>query len=653
MSSLRRPTTNDTVYNDECVISFDTPYTPTGLYINIKTFQSYGLSSLPCDTNATASTTAAPTLYAWVLKTKVPRVPTQKEVEGKTEPTKMAIGVDGGFKTEDQKYENKTTIHLVSRLSSTNEQAVFEYPNPTQLPSFVSDVVDAVVNHVSSAVDAKAATEWVEEIKTSKYANDLPIDDCITQGTKHVVDISDPTQWACEESGLTTGLWLNLSDGYIGSGRKNWDGTGGTGAAKTHYEEMLKISGGLKNYPLVVKLGTITPDGTGDVYSYAADEDDAVLNPNLPAHLARLGIDVNTLRKTEKSTAELNIELNLNYNFSAVTEEGATLIPLKGINFVGMANLGNTCYFNSTLQMLMALENVVTHYNGSSGSSGSSGSKSSSESSDGNEGNQVGGRRYVKSGAALGIAPPKDLRLQMAKLVEGMHTMTYVEQATLLSTDLQRRETLLAEEIARTSSSTKEDVQSSSTTQEEKEFEEVFVTPTSLRTLVGEGHPEFSTGKQQDAGEFLTHLMTYFETSARNIYNDPKEDLSRMFRFRTIERTDAGDEIGVKYDVTDGNTILRLSIPTEMISNRAEYEAYEKMQEEEEEKDNEPSETKKRKVDDVGEKTKVVLPNVHFEDVLKEYAKADVFDFRSGQAKRTNHFGNFPQYLWVQMNRYT
>ena len=133
------------------------------------------------------------------------------------------------------------------------------------------------------------------------------IDESITNGTKTVVDISDPSKWACEESGLTEGLWLNLSDGYIGSGRSNWDGSGGTGAAKTHYETLLNTTG--KNYPLVVKLGTITPDGKGDVYSYASDENDAVIDPKLHFHLQRLGIDINCLKKTEKSTAELQIEL--------------------------------------------------------------------------------------------------------------------------------------------------------------------------------------------------------------------------------------------------------------------------------------------------------------------------------------------------------
>jgi uncharacterized UBP type Zn finger protein len=50
-------------------------------------------------------------------------------------------------------------------------------------------------------------------------------------------------------SGETENLWLNLSTGYIGGGRKNWDGTGGSGAALQHFKD----TGSL--YPLCVKLG--------------------------------------------------------------------------------------------------------------------------------------------------------------------------------------------------------------------------------------------------------------------------------------------------------------------------------------------------------------------------------------------------------------
>ena len=66
---------------------------------------------------------------------------------------------------------------------------------------------------------------------------------------------------------------------------QNWDGSGGNGAARRHFEAT-----GSK-HPLVVKLGTITPHGA-DVYSYAADEDTMVLDPYLAQHLAHWGINM-------------------------------------------------------------------------------------------------------------------------------------------------------------------------------------------------------------------------------------------------------------------------------------------------------------------------------------------------------------------------
>ena len=45
-----------------------------------------------------------------------------------------------------------------------------------------------------------------------------------------------------------------------------------------------------------------------DVYSY--DEDDMVLDPNLPAHLAHFGIDIMAMKKTEQTMLELEIDAN-------------------------------------------------------------------------------------------------------------------------------------------------------------------------------------------------------------------------------------------------------------------------------------------------------------------------------------------------------
>ena len=122
-------------------------------------------------------------------------------------------------------------------------------------------------------------------------------------------------QWRCDETGTQDNLWLNLSTGFIGSGRQvipppqtqhglarsglrlaaDWHcslarlvqqyGMEGGGSALRHYE----ATG--RKYPLVVKLGTITPHGA-DVYSYAADEDDMVLDPLLAQHLSHWGINM-------------------------------------------------------------------------------------------------------------------------------------------------------------------------------------------------------------------------------------------------------------------------------------------------------------------------------------------------------------------------
>lgn len=46
-----------------------------------------------------------------------------------------------------------------------------------------------------------------------------------------------------------------------------------------------------------MKLGTITPDGKADVYSY--DEDDMVEDTKLVDHLAHFGINIAVLEKVK------------------------------------------------------------------------------------------------------------------------------------------------------------------------------------------------------------------------------------------------------------------------------------------------------------------------------------------------------------------
>ena len=59
-------------------------------------------------------------------------------------------------------------------------------------------------------------------------------------------------------------------------------GSGGNNHALDFYNENKEERG-----PLAVKLGTITHDGKGDVFSYA--EDNMVLDPYLEKHLEHFG----------------------------------------------------------------------------------------------------------------------------------------------------------------------------------------------------------------------------------------------------------------------------------------------------------------------------------------------------------------------------
>ena len=73
-----------------------------------------------------------------------------------------------------------------------------------------------------------------------------------------------------------------LTCGYLGCGRKFYDGSGGNNHTLNHCTTL--------NHPVAVKLGTITAEGTASVYCYKCDTD--VLDPNLKEHLNNFGIKI-------------------------------------------------------------------------------------------------------------------------------------------------------------------------------------------------------------------------------------------------------------------------------------------------------------------------------------------------------------------------
>jgi ubiquitin carboxyl-terminal hydrolase 5/13 len=277
-TKCRVATPKDSVLHSECAFTFHSPFTrDDGIVVNLQSFmgtiQELAFSNL-YDEKA---------LFLRVVKKRVQKLVAVSE---DNLPTKLAIGVEGGFATDEDKYETMSTYSVVLLKKPNHVVAELSYDesNKETFPEQVRTSVESIIHHVGMAIQ-QDLTAWQDDeaIPVSKYYKDLEF---VDNGVK----ISpDPKSWKCEKRGDTENLWLNLSDGFIGGGRQHWDGSGGSNGALDHFQETGE------KYPLVVKLGTITADGStvnADCYSYAKDEDGPVQIPNLKELLARRGIQV-------------------------------------------------------------------------------------------------------------------------------------------------------------------------------------------------------------------------------------------------------------------------------------------------------------------------------------------------------------------------
>ncbi|KAG0494683.1 hypothetical protein HPP92_005677, partial [Vanilla planifolia] len=246
--------------------------------------------------------------------------------------------VEGGFDNQEPEYEEFHQIVLLP------DYVTLPFPS-VELPEKVRLSVDAVLLSEGAEWKEQLASWTAEKKQTSAYALNL-----------HQIDngiIIPPSGWKCSKCDKTDNLWLNLTDGAILCGRRNWDGSGGNNHAMEHFQET--------KFPLAVKLGTISTDlEKTDVFSYP--EDDTVGDPLLAQHLAFFGIDFSSLQKTEMTTAEKELDQNMNFDWNRIQESGQELEPLFGPGYTGLVNLGNSCYMASIVQVVFSTTSFISRY---------------------------------------------------------------------------------------------------------------------------------------------------------------------------------------------------------------------------------------------------------------------------------------------------
>lgn len=215
LSKLRIPGGADRVFKSECAFSFDTPESPGGLYTNLATLTSVGADFIALDRARSGATVY---LHAQARRVAKPKA----DVAADAPKTRLAIGVEGGFSVDAPAFDVVTEHAIVVFTGPADDVAAatrLAHPAATaELPSLVTAVADAVIAVRDTGISEAAAATWEDVPLVSKYADGL------VQADSGIKVSPSPAEWVCADCDKRDNLWLNLGDGRIGCGRKNWDG---------------------------------------------------------------------------------------------------------------------------------------------------------------------------------------------------------------------------------------------------------------------------------------------------------------------------------------------------------------------------------------------------------------------------------------------
>ncbi|XP_010769508.1 ubiquitin carboxyl-terminal hydrolase 5 isoform X2 [Notothenia coriiceps] len=559
LSTIRVPKPGDRVHKDECALSFSSPESEGGLYVCMNSFLGFGRQYVERHHARTGQRA-----YFHITRTRKAKEDDSNSGSGhppKKKPTRLAIGIEGGFDVEQELYEEDyKVVILPDRQEVTSDDLA-------TMPDVVRERVSLSMAGIMSADSVSHALQvqqWDGELRQeSRHAPELKQ---LDNGVK-----IPPSGWRCEVCDLQENIWMNLTDGKMMCGRRYFDGSGGNNHALLHFQQT--------GFPIAVKLGTITPDG-GDVYSY--DEDDMVLDSKLPEHLAHFGINMMTMEKTERTMTELEIAVNQRVGeWEVIQESGTTLRPLFGPGVTGMKNLGNSCYLNSVMQVLFTVPDFQQKY--------------------------VSNIDKIIDEAPSD--PTQDFKTQVAKLGYG-----------LLSGDYSKPAPDPADETGAS----------------EPRGDQIGIAPRMFKALVGRGHPEFSTNRQQDAQEFLLHFINMVERNCRTGSNP-----SEAFRFLVEERIVCQQSQKAKY-TQRVDYMVQLPVQMEQATNTEELQEAERRREE---------------GDSSAPTVRAQIPFTACMAALNEPEVLTDFWSSAVQSKttatKTTRFASFPDHLVIQIKKFT
>lgn len=299
----------------------------------------------------------------------------------------------------------------------------------------------------------------------------------------------------CSACDLKENLWICLECGNVSCGRSQFGGSKGNSHALAHAESA--------SHAAAVKLGSITAEGSADIYCYKCNEERT--DPELANHLAHWGIYLAGREKTEKSLMEMQVEHNMQWEFNMTNEDGRELLPVFGPGFTGLSNLGNSCYLSSVLQCIFSTQAFQERY-------------------------------YYPSGEPpLTDAPAQDLETQMRKLADGLLSGRYSRPDPRLSASSNGQEIAHQKGLA----------------------------PAMFKYLVGQGHEEFATMRQQDAFEFLLHVFKAISLSKQP---EGKMNPVQHFRFQVEQRLQCLNCRKVRYKVDEQDNIS-VAVPARRVQS--------------------------------------------------------------------------------------